>query len=137
MDNNAKIGGILSIISGGIGALGGLFVMALGIFFSVFFRIMAPTFPKGADAPPQGFFDIFAIIYGIMGFMLVLIAALAIAGGVFSLKKRYWGLALAGGIAASYIFFASGIAALIFIAMARPEFQQQVVGDTEVKAWDK
>ena len=49
-------------------------------------------------------------------------AVLGIIGGVYALQRKYWGLALAGAIAGSISFFPCGIVAIIFTAMAKPEF---------------
>ena len=127
MENNARIGGILSIVSGAIGAFSGIMVAFLGIFFAVFMPAMS-RFDRFPSSPPfDGFFAIFAVVYGSMGFFLMLVGALSIVGGVFALKKRHWGWALAGSIAGAYVFFATGIAAVIFTAMARNEFQRSAI----------
>jgi len=52
----------------------------------------------------------------------LILGALSIIGGVFSLKRKYWGLALAGAIAAIFPFFPLGILAIIFVAMGKNEF---------------
>jgi hypothetical protein len=123
MQNNAKIGGILTIVSGAIGAILGLMVITFGIFFAVFFRAMPASMYSESSAPPQGFFDIFAVVYGVMGLVIALISVFAIVGGVYALKLKNWGLALAGSITASFVFQYTGIAAVVFIAMARNEFK--------------
>ena len=127
MENNARIGGILSIVSGAMGAFSGIMVAFLGIFFAAFMPVMS-RFDRFSSPPPfDGFFTIFAVVYGGMGFFLMLVGALSIVGGVFALKRRHWGWALAGSIAGSYVFFATGIAAVIFTAMAKNEFQQSAL----------
>jgi hypothetical protein len=123
MENYAKTGGILSIVSGALGAGSGLLVIAFGIFFAVLFRAMPTSMYEGANAPPQGFFDIFAVFYGIIGLFTILMGVFAIVGGVYAIKKKYWGLALAGSIVASFVFQFTGIAAVVLTAMARNEFK--------------
>jgi hypothetical protein len=139
MSSNAKIGGILSIVSGAMGALCGLFIAGMGVLFSLFSSIL-PGFDRSfsrAPFPVEGFTMIFTVVYGVMGLGIILVGALAIVGGVFALKKHYWGVALAGSIAGTYVFFPCGIASTIFISMARPEFQNQVAEGTEINAWEK
>jgi hypothetical protein len=41
---------------------------------------------------------------------------------VFAIKRKYWGVALAGAIASIFTFFPCGIAAVVIISMAKPEF---------------
>lgn len=119
MGNNAKVGGILSIVSGVFGILGS------GWFFLWIYMLdFMLTMPQDPFAPafPQEFFYIIAIFYGAMGLILALIGALGIVGGVFALKRKKWGLALAGAIAGTVTFFPCGIPAIIFVSMGKEEF---------------
>lgn len=61
-----------------------------------------------------------------MGVGMALIGVLAIVGGVFALKVKHWGWALAGAIAATIVFFPCGIAAVILVTKAHPDFQKPV-----------
>jgi len=120
MGNNAKVGGILSIVSGGFGVLiGGFYVLMIWMFnfmiTSISQQPMDPEFP-------QEFFYIMAIIYGAIGLILALIGALGIVGGVYALKRKHWALALAGAIAGSVTFFPCGIPAIIFVSLGKDEF---------------
>jgi hypothetical protein len=120
MGNNAKVGGILSIVSGGFGILGG----AIYVGFIWMFNFMVTSMPQQPMDPefPQEFFQIIAIFYGAIGLVLALIGALGIVGGVYALKRKHWGLALAGAIAGSITFFPCGIPAIIFVTLGKDEF---------------
>jgi len=119
MSNNAKVGGILSIVCGGFGILGiGWAVLWIYMSTLMFDLPQDPFTP----AFPQEMFQIMAIIYGGMGLILALIGALAIVGGVFALKKKHWALALAGAIAGTVTFFPCGIPAIIFVSLGKEEF---------------
>lgn len=119
MSNNAKVAGILTIISG-----------AFGVFWSVstLFLILVTRFLFGVPhiyypfAPHPGLFTLMMIFYSVFTLKFVLVGILGIVGGVFALKKERWGLALAGAIAGAVTFFPCGIAAIIYITMAKPEF---------------
>jgi hypothetical protein len=120
--NHAKTGGILSIVAGAFGVLS-----LTGCICAAAVMMLMPggfghDFYYNATMP-EGFFAIMAAMYIIMGIFSALVGALAIVGGVFALKKKYWGWALAGSIGATMAFFPCGIPAIIFIAMSRPEFQ--------------
>ena len=117
MQNNAIVGGILSIVAGGIGCLGA----AMIILFAVFFGVMSTGYYYD-DPFSEGFFGVFVAIYAVMGVAMLLIAVLAIIGGVYGIKKRYWGLALAGAIAAAVAFFPAGVVAIVFTALGKKEF---------------
>ncbi len=71
---------------------------------------------------PSEFLTIMTIFYAIIGLFFVLIGVLGIVGGVFALKKKRWGVALAGAIAGTVTFFPCGIPAIIFVVLAKPEF---------------
>ncbi len=127
MSNNAKVGGILSIIAGSIGVL-----WAAGILFMAVFLGWAMNGVNWYDGgyrydsppPPEGFFVFFAVFYGGFGVFLAAVAVLAIVGGIFALKRKHWGWALAGAIGSAFAFFPCGVAAIVFVSMAKPEFAQ-------------
>jgi hypothetical protein len=48
---------------------------------------------------------------------------LELLGGIYALKRRNWGIALAGSIIAALPFDVLGILALVFVAMGRREFE--------------
>jgi hypothetical protein len=120
MTNNAKIGGILTIICGAFGVLG-LFAF---IFSIIFMRWIFTNTPDlyGSTMSLEELDYFITIIYGAMGVGYALLGVLAIVGGVYALKRRHWGLALAGAIAGVIVFFPCGIPAIIFTTIARPEF---------------
>ena len=94
--------GILSIVAGTIGFIGGIVVVAVG----------------EAVGALAGFFGL-----GAIGAPLIAIGIVAIVGGVFALRRRLWGLALAGAICALCVWIL-GIPAIIFIALSKREFTQ-------------
>jgi hypothetical protein len=122
MQNNAKVGGILSIVAGGLGCLSAIMMVLLAIFFGCI--ASGDTFSHHYyDEPSPGFaFSFMMIIYAIFGIIGLLISILAIIGGVYGIKKKYWGFALTGAIASVLAFYPCGIAAVIFITLGKPEF---------------
>jgi len=120
MGNNAKVGGILSIVSGGFGILIGCIYAGFIWMFNFLFTSIPQT-PMDPEFP-QEFFYIMAIIYGGIGLIMVLIGVLGIVGGVYALKRKHWGLTLAGAIASNIAFSPCGIPAIIFICLGKEEF---------------
>ena len=58
-----------------------------------------------------------------IGAPLIILGIIPIIGGIFSLKRRLWGLALAGAICALFpLTFIFGILAIIFLVMGKNEF---------------
>jgi hypothetical protein len=119
MRNDSKIGGILSIISGAFGVLS--ILMYILIIIMVVYASRTGSYSHFPYTSETLF--IVYIVYGIMGLVTSLLGILAIIGGVFALKGKYWGWSLAGAIAATITFFPCGIASIIFIAKSQAEFK--------------
>ncbi len=94
--------GILSIIAGVAATISGLGLTVLGGVIGV---------PFGA-----GWLGAFGVPWLIIG-------VFAIIGGAYSIKRRFWGLALAGAICALSGYFILGLLAIIFVCMGRNEFE--------------
>ncbi len=121
MSDNAKVGGVLSIVSGAFGVLGLAWALFAIYVFRFMFSFSEPFAPYGGG-PPAEFFTAIMIFYAAWGLVFALIGALGVVGGIFALKRKLWGLALAGAIAGAVTFFPCGIAAIIFVTLAKPEF---------------
>jgi len=63
------------------------------------------------------------VIMGAIGVPLIIFAIIAIVGGVFALRKRTWGLALAGSIFALFCAWILGIPAIVFTVMGKKHFK--------------
>jgi hypothetical protein len=118
----ATIGGILSIVAGAFGLLGGLILLVITLFFSSVFN--DPSMFGNFTGNDQQVLNMIAVIYGVMGVFLLLIGVLGVVGGIFGIQRKHWGWALAGAIAGCFSFLPAGVAAVILIAMGKPEFDQ-------------
>jgi hypothetical protein len=98
--------GILNIIAGAMAIIGGALVAPM-------WRMM--TWPHmGMSVQPLVGSAIPMIILGVV----------AIVGGVYALKRRIWGLALAGSICALFgPWFILGVLAIIFVTIGKNEFE--------------
>jgi len=85
MQHHAKAGGILAIVSGVFGLLG----MAALIGMTYFFRFMF-TESFIYDGFQREMFTWMAVYYLVVGIVLGLIGILAIVGGVYAIKRRFW-----------------------------------------------
>ena len=101
-----KVGGILSIICGSFGVLAGL-VAALG---------GSITWLAGIPFATR--------ILTLIGSPMILLGVIAIVGGIYAIRRRAWGMALAGAICALLVPppFILGILAIVFITMGKEEF---------------
>ncbi len=120
-ESNSRISGILSIVSGSLGLLGFLFIVLI-VAFLIFMPDMAGM-GRAIDADTKSGLLIAQIVYAVIGLFTLILGVLAILGGVYALKRKYWGLGLAAAIAGVLVFFPTGIPAIVFHIMARQEFQ--------------
>ena len=103
--------GILSILSGVVASLVGIGAIVKGELA----RRM--VFHIGGEA---------------IGVLLLVIGVVAIIGGVFAIRRKVWGLALAGAICALFPPHVAvlGILAIIFVALSKGEFDQSITKAT-------
>ena len=60
---------------------------------------------------------------GVLGFFLLVLGAIALAGGIFAILRKVWGFALAGAICAIFSpGWINGILATIFVSISKDEF---------------
>jgi hypothetical protein len=106
--------GILSIICGAVDVFMGLAFLVGGSFFSAFMPMMNGN-GSGRVA--------FGIIAAFIGIVIIAVGALAIVGGIYALRRKMWGMALAGAIASFFSWTSVlGIASIVIIAMSRDQF---------------
>lgn len=120
MQNHARVGGVLSIISG---ALGVFWLMIVVFFLFLMTYVFGESYYYYDYGTPDEFYIFVLVFYGIIGLLYTLACVLAIAGGVLALRRKYWGWALAGSIGATLAFFPCGIPAIIFVSLGKPEFE--------------
>jgi len=115
-------GGILSIIGGAFEVIGGVIMVVLTIGTRILLRLALLPFTPGdwlehviAVAP-------FWLI--IVGVPILVLGIIAIVGGVAAIRRKSFGLSLAGAICAlpSSIL---GILAVIFVSLSKREFEAE------------
>jgi hypothetical protein len=119
MENAWKplVAGILEIVSGAVGL-----VAALGLSIAV--SVTGGFFITGTENVPM-FVPSFLMFLTVI---LILSATLTLAGGIYALQRKSWGLALAGAISAVFCSIPLlgglpvGITAVILIALSKKEF---------------
>jgi hypothetical protein len=111
-----KVAGILNIVSGAFG----LFIVLIWALWFAFISFVGPMNTSEFHDFP---ISIMAIILVPIGIFLLAAGILAIIGGIYALRKKKWGLALAGSIAAFFGSSQLGVAAIIFTALSKKEFE--------------
>jgi hypothetical protein len=123
MGNKGQISGILSIVSGVMALLGALCMLFVVAFMTTILEMafeMDSFYPYDA----QTFANFMNMFYGTTGIVLAILGIFGIIGGVFAIKRKYWGLGLAAAIVSIITFFPCGIAATVLIAMGKSEFDK-------------
>ena len=110
-----RVAGILNIVTGCLSLLGFLTLLAGIVVTSNAFGI------PGMDAVP----DFVPMILTIVAIPTLAIGVLALVGGIFGVRKRSWGLVLAGSIASIISFFVLGVIAIVFTVIAKEEFEKE------------
>jgi hypothetical protein len=118
-ESNAKISGILSIISGSMGLMTFVGCMLVVLLFGL---MMAPITGLDDFSDSENTPEIFRIIYAAIGIVFLVIGIFSIIGGIFALIRRYWGVTLAAAIVSILCFFPTGIPAVIFAANSQQDF---------------
>jgi len=125
MQNYSKVGGILTIVGGAIGVI--------WLLFSVFIALSLPTlfdtvyYEDLSGLSPESFTKLVTTFYLFWGVLAGICGAVAIISGVYALKGKLWGLALAGAILSVFTFLPLGVAAIIYIALGKKEFGNNTV----------
>lgn len=110
--------GILCIVSGVFGL-----ILTIGIIIA--FSIIGVSSLPGMDSIPD---FVPGILIGI-GIPLGLLSILSLVGGIYSIQRRMWGLALAGSISAIFSSIPLlgglpiGITATVLTALSKTEFE--------------
>jgi len=102
--------GILGIIAG---------IFAIGSGLAILPTAPASLGPFWGIPWNQNFLSTFAPGFGISR---VILGVISITGGIYALRRRYWGFALAGSILAIPLIPPLGILATIFVSLGRKEF---------------
>jgi len=95
--------GILSIISGALTVLTGLLLAVAGTALGGIFGMSG--------------------LFGAVGVIPVILGIVSIVGGIYALRRKSWGLALAGSICALSVWFL-GIPAIVFVVIGKDEFNK-------------
>ncbi len=101
-----KTAGIFSIIAGVIGLISSPLLIAYGSIATL-------------DIAFGNWWGFFLLQ---VGFLFIPTGIIAIVGGIFSLRRRKWGLALTGSISAIICLLFLGIPAVIFVIQSKREF---------------
>jgi hypothetical protein len=84
--------------------------------------------PSAADIPDMAaeFLGIGTMIFLVIGIIILVFGIIALVGGISAIKRRRWGLALAGSILSLFLIPIGpilGILAIIFVSLGKGEFE--------------
>ena len=115
-------GGILSIIGGALEVIGGVIIAVLTIGIRILLRLALLPFHPGDWL--ERIVPVLPHWWIIWGLPLLALGIVAIVGGVSAIRRKSFGLSLAGAICAlpSNIL---GILAIIFVSLSKREFRAE------------
>jgi hypothetical protein len=105
--------GILNIICGVADIIGGLILLIGGAASGLIHQF------ANADISPA----VLMLILVLLGIFCLILGVLALVGGIYALRRKVWGMALAGSIISFFIIWPLGIASIVFTALSRKEFE--------------
>jgi hypothetical protein len=131
MVRHVPIVGILMIVQGGLEAVMGLMLVAIGGFLPALMEMEAGSGGRQADMPPEELSWVFLLIYGGLGLVTLVAAGLHIFAGirVYQFRSRVLGIvALAGGLVTMFSCYcvptAIGVGVYGLIVFLNPEATQ-------------
>jgi hypothetical protein len=115
-------GGILSIIVGAFEVIGGGIMVAL-VSLSIPLRPWLSSFLSGVPGAWHGYSLAVVPIWSIIvGGLLLVLGIIAIVGGFSAIRRKSFGLSLAGAICALIPINLLGLLAVIFVSLGKREF---------------
>ena len=126
--------GVLEIISGVMGIVGGILVMGIGRFigtlggqdWSTWIEEWGGMYGPGMGDLPSRLTEIMSIsstIMMVVGIVVLVFGIIALVGGISAIKRRRWGLSLAGDILTLPIGSILALLAIIFVSLGKNEFE--------------
>ena len=115
----AKAGGTwMPLVAGILDLVAGVFALLIGIALAAGLGML------GALIGGLGGISGVGAIMGTIAVPMIVFAIIAIVGGVFAIRRRIWGLALAGSICALFSpAWILGIAAIVLTALGKKHFK--------------
>ncbi len=127
--------GVMTIITGAMGIAGGILLFLLsgvmgtlgGIDWSQYLESWSGGWwgPGAANIPGmiEQFLGSAAMWIMVAGIIILVFGIIALCGGISAIKRRRWGLSLAGSILSLFIMPILGILAIIFVSLGKGEFE--------------
>ena len=117
-----KAGGAWMPLTAGIlDLVAGVPALLIGIALAAGLGMLGALIGLLGGIPGVG--TIIGTIMGAIAVPMIIFAIIAIAGGVFAIRRRIWGLALAGSICALFCAWILGIPAIVFTVMGKKHFK--------------
>ncbi len=114
-------GGILSIVAGAFQVIGGLLIAILTMGIRLLGRLAhIPFYPGDWEGCFVHSVSFWLIVVGVPLFAL---GVVAIVGGVSALRRKSFGLSLAGAVCALIPLNLLGLLAVIFVSLRKGEFE--------------
>ncbi len=121
--SKSLVAGVLNLVSGVSALIGGFVLALLGL-------VGVGVLGAVPDHDAQAFAFLPALVFFPMAIFVLIVGALAVAGGIAAVQQKRWWLALIGTVASIFSCVFLGIPAIIFLVLGEPEFRR--VDDPQV-----
>ncbi len=113
------VAGVLNIIAGALGIISGIVVIVLlqsNIWLDLIYgnRVVPPS--------DRAMMQFVLNLLAVSGIVYIVMGILTLIGGIYTTKRKKWGLGLAASIIAILLTLVLGILSTIFISQAKKEF---------------
>ena len=121
--------GILSIVAGVLGAIPSIIVVLVGGGIASIATIPGIARMFGVVGIPleaivgSGILSAIGGVLTAMAIPSIIIGVISVVGGIYALKRRFWGMALAGSICSLFCVWILAVPAIIFLALSKGEFK--------------
>jgi hypothetical protein len=114
-----QVAGVLSIVSGVVGLIGCLGILIAIASFGSIEHFTGEWYTYWQPI------NVVSILWTIE-IPVLICSTLALIGGIFAVQRKFWGMALAGSIAAFLPLWPVGLASVILTSLSRDEFGAEV-----------
>ena len=121
--------GILSIVAGVLGVIPSIILVLVGGGMAGIAAIPGIAKIFGVVGIPleaivgSGIISAIGGVLTAMAIPGIIIGVISVVGGTYALKRRFWGMALAGSICSLFCAWILAVPAIIFLALSKGEFK--------------
>jgi hypothetical protein len=111
--------GILNIVSGSSVLIGGVVIAGLDVAMT---SLVSEEVMRALEFDVALTASVVTAVITVLAVVFIVLGIVSLIGGIYALKRRVWGMALAGAIVSIVHSPCLGIPSVIFVALSKKEF---------------